>query len=228
MAAGWEAGRPGFAGVRSAIAHAEMASPESLARIRALGDSVSIQIHMAYVGAQGTARPRPVRRPRRALTADPLTVPDDGIAANRSDLTIVGGTSRPTRATRSRTSPPTCRPSSRTGPPSRGTADGRGRSRRRSRRMLPSNLRALGFVEVHRHRITQATRAIMAWKVRSSLSDRMAMGLNSLSEQKKFSIRWRQPYLTRSIARGRERRGCCSITTSAPRACTFRTIQSAS
>ena len=91
MAAGWEAGRPGFAGVRSAIAHAEMASPESLARIRALGDSVSIQIHMAYVGAQGTARPRPVRRPRRALTADPLTVPDDGIAANRSDLTIVGG-----------------------------------------------------------------------------------------------------------------------------------------
>ena len=45
-----DAGRSGFAGIRWAIDHAETASLESLARIRALGGSVSIQMRMAYAG----------------------------------------------------------------------------------------------------------------------------------------------------------------------------------
>src|SRR5713101_1125825 len=47
----------------------------------------------------------------------------------------------------------------------------------------------LGSVEVHRELMTAATRWIMAWKLWSVLSARMAMRLNSLSLQKKFSIR---------------------------------------
>ena len=43
-------GRPGFAGIRWAIDHAETVSRESLARIRTLGGSVSIQMRMAYAG----------------------------------------------------------------------------------------------------------------------------------------------------------------------------------
>src|SRR3954466_5791477 len=45
----------------------------------------------------------------------------------------------------------------------------------------------------------------------------MAMRLNSLSLQKKFSIRWRHLYISVSIWSGVERRGCCEITTLAPR-----------
>ena len=44
------AGRSGFNGIRWAIDHAETATPESLARIAALGGSVSIQMRMAYAG----------------------------------------------------------------------------------------------------------------------------------------------------------------------------------
>ncbi len=47
----------------------------------------------------------------------------------------------------------------------------------------------LGSVEVHRELMTAAVRWIMASKLRSVLSARMAIRLNSLSLQKKFSIR---------------------------------------
>ena len=47
----------------------------------------------------------------------------------------------------------------------------------------------LGSVEIHRELMTAATRWIMAWKLWSVLSARMAIRLNSLSLQKKFSIR---------------------------------------
>src|SRR5689334_17772998 len=43
------------------------------------------------------------------------------------------------------------------------------------------------------------------------------MRLNSLSLQKKFSIRWRHLYISVSIWSGVVRRGCCAITTLAPR-----------
>src|SRR3954471_116145 len=43
------------------------------------------------------------------------------------------------------------------------------------------------------------------------------MRLNSLSLQKKFSIRWRHLYISASIWSGVARRGCCEITTLAPR-----------
>ena len=45
-----DAGRSGFSGIRWAIDHAETVSRESLARIKALGGSVSIQMRMAYAG----------------------------------------------------------------------------------------------------------------------------------------------------------------------------------
>src|SRR3954462_8164293 len=57
----------------------------------------------------------------------------------------------------------------------------------------------------------------MASKLRSVLSARRAMRLNSLSLQKKFSIRWRHLYISASIWSGVARRGCCEITTLAPR-----------
>jgi hypothetical protein len=47
----------------------------------------------------------------------------------------------------------------------------------------------LGSVEIHRELMTAATRWIIAWKLWSVLSARMAIRLNSLSLQKKFSIR---------------------------------------
>lgn len=47
-------------------------------------------------------------------------------------------------------------------------------------------------VEIHREFMTAAARWIMALKLWSVLSARMAMRLNSLSLQKKFSMRWRQ------------------------------------
>jgi hypothetical protein len=47
----------------------------------------------------------------------------------------------------------------------------------------------LGSVEIHRELMTAATRWIMASKLWSVLSARMAIRLNSLSLQKKFSIR---------------------------------------
>src|SRR5215216_4620360 len=46
----------------------------------------------------------------------------------------------------------------------------------------------------------------------------MAMRLNSLSLQKKFSIRWRHLYISRSMTSGGMRRGCWAMTTLAPRA----------
>ena len=49
----------------------------------------------------------------------------------------------------------------------------------------------LGPVGIHREWITAAERWIMAEKLRSVLSLRMAMRLNSLSLQKKFSMRCR-------------------------------------
>src|SRR5260370_28648896 len=66
----------------------------------------------------------------------------------------------------------------------------------------------LGSVEIHRELMTAATRWIMAWKLWSVLSARMAMRLNSLSLQQKFSIRWRHLYISVSICSGGVRRGC--------------------
>jgi hypothetical protein len=53
----------------------------------------------------------------------------------------------------------------------------------------PDMFSDLGPVEVHRELMTAAVRWIMAWKLWSVLSARRAMRLNSLSLQKKFSIR---------------------------------------
>ena len=44
------AGRAGFAGVRWAVDHIETATPEQIARVRALGGGVSVQARMAYAG----------------------------------------------------------------------------------------------------------------------------------------------------------------------------------
>jgi hypothetical protein len=49
----------------------------------------------------------------------------------------------------------------------------------------------LGLVENQRELMTAAQRLIMAAKLGSVLSARMAIRLNSLSLQKKFSTRWR-------------------------------------
>src|ERR1700683_3339920 len=46
----------------------------------------------------------------------------------------------------------------------------------------------------------------------------MAMRLNSLSLQKKFSIKWRHLYISSSSGWERARRGCCEMTILAPRA----------
>ena len=62
-------------------------------------------------------------------------------------------------------------------------------------RDLPGFFQQLGFfaglrpVEIHRELMTAAARWMMALKLWSVLSARMAMRLNSLSLQKKFSIR---------------------------------------
>jgi hypothetical protein len=77
-------------------------------------------------------------------------------------------------------------------------------------RNIPQTMRHrfLGSVEVHRELMTAAARWIIAWKLRSVLSARMAIRLNSLSLQKKFSIRWRHLYISVSIRSGVVRRGC--------------------
>ncbi len=49
----------------------------------------------------------------------------------------------------------------------------------------------LGSVEIHLELMTAVASWIMAVKLWSVLSARMAMRLNSLSLQKKFSIKWR-------------------------------------
>ena len=54
---------------------------------------------------------------------------------------------------------------------------------------IADRIRALGTVEIYREFITAAARWIFAAKLWSVLSARMAMRLNSLSLQKKFSIR---------------------------------------
>ena len=66
----------------------------------------------------------------------------------------------------------------------------------------------LGPVEIHRELMTAAARWIMAAKLWSVLSARMAMRLNSLSLQKKFSMRWRHLYISASIG---ERRGAARM-----------------
>src|SRR5207247_1935530 len=75
----------------------------------------------------------------------------------------------------------------------------------------------LGSVWIHLEFITAAVRLIIASKLRSVLSARMAIRLNSLSLQKKFSIRCRHLYISSSMARGFARRGCWEMTTFAPR-----------
>src|SRR4051794_1979505 len=68
--------------------------------------------------------------------------------------------------------------------------------------------RCLGPVGIHRDAMTAAARWIMAAKLGSVLSLRIAMRLNSFSLPKKFSIRWRHVYMSWSMARGLLRRGC--------------------
>jgi hypothetical protein len=63
------------------------------------------------------------------------------------------------------------------------------RQRVRAEVALGRPLQLLGSVEIHRELMTAATRWIIAWKLWSVLSARMAIRLNSLSLQKKFSIR---------------------------------------
>ena len=74
------------------------------------------------------------------------------------------------------------------------------------------------MLRFHREFITAAARLMMAAKLVSVLSARMAMRLNSLSLQKKFSIKWRHLYISPSSGWERARRGCCEITILAPRA----------
>src|SRR5690554_1092580 len=81
----------------------------------------------------------------------------------------------------------------------------------------PEHPSDLGPVEVHRAFSTAAAKWIMALKLESVLSDLMAIRLNSLSLQKKFSIRWRHLYISASIFNGWIRRGCWEITILAPR-----------
>jgi predicted amidohydrolase YtcJ len=65
-----EAGRPGFAGIRWAVDHAETLSQASLDRIKRLGGAVAIQARMAYAGeyfaerygADAAAQAPPIRR----------------------------------------------------------------------------------------------------------------------------------------------------------------------
>lgn len=75
----------------------------------------------------------------------------------------------------------------------------------------------LGPVEIHLDWMAAAARWIMAEKLRSVLSLRKATRLNSLSLQKKFSIRCRHLEISVSIWRGQVRRECWAITTLAPR-----------
>lgn len=56
----------------------------------------------------------------------------------------------------------------------------------------------------------------MALKLLSVLSARIAMRLNSLNLQKKFSIRCRHLYISRSRGSGFERLGCWEMTAVAP------------
>ena len=56
-------------------------------------------------------------------------------------------------------------------------------------RFIDAFVDGLGSVEIHRELMTAAARWIMAWKLWSVLSARMAIRLNSFSLQKKFSIR---------------------------------------
>ena len=57
------------------------------------------------------------------------------------------------------------------------------------KRLLMEAARKLGPVDILLEFMTAAARWMMAWKLWSVLSARMAMRLNSLSLQKKFSIR---------------------------------------
>ena len=69
----------------------------------------------------------------------------------------------------------------------------------------------LGLVEVHRRRMEQAARRMMASKVRSSVSERRAMRLTSSGERKKLSIGWRRLWTSRSMRWPPARRLCGSI-----------------
>ena len=65
-----EAGRPGFAGIRWAIDHAETISEANLARVKALGGGIAVQSRLAYAGeyflerygAAAAAQAPPLRR----------------------------------------------------------------------------------------------------------------------------------------------------------------------
>jgi hypothetical protein len=83
----------------------------------------------------------------------------------------------------------------------------------------------LGSVENHRELMTAAERWIIAPKLASVLSLRMAMRLNSLSLQKKFSTRCRHLYISVSMASGFVRRECWEMTIMAPRSFSSRMIQ---
>ena len=87
---------------------------------------------------------------------------------------------------------------------------------------------ALGSVEIHRL-LSKAEQAwIMAEKLVSVLSERMAIRRKSFRLQKKFSTKCRQPYITSSISSGSLRCGRCEMQINAPRSFTSSMIQLAS
>ena len=83
-------------------------------------------------------------------------------------------------------------------------------------------------VDSHLAAITPATRWIAAAKLSSVLSLRIATARNSLIFGRKFSILWRQRYISLSCARDFLRFRFAGITATAPRACSSSGSQSAS
>src|SRR3954452_3423705 len=75
----------------------------------------------------------------------------------------------------------------------------------------------LGRVDIHRVARTAPASWIIAAKLVSVLSYRVAMRRNSLSLQKKFSTRWRHLYISKSQGIGVTRLALGGITAAAPR-----------
>src|SRR3954467_5102180 len=89
--------------------------------------------------------------------------------------------------------------------------------RQSDRKSLISQLLQLGPVDIHRVARTVPTRLIIAEKLVSVLSYRVAMRRNSLILQKKFSTRWRHLYISKSQGIVATRLAFGGITAIAPR-----------
>jgi hypothetical protein len=86
----------------------------------------------------------------------------------------------------------------------------------------------LGRVDIHRVARTDPTRCIIAEKLVSVLSYRVAMRRNSLILQKKFSTRWRHLYISKSQGIVVTRLALGGITAAAPRSAKLTRIASLS